>query len=29
MPSSIFTTASKLVKDNFGEEIKWYNEVEL
>ena len=29
MPSSVFITASKLVKDNYGEEIKWYNEVEL
>lgn len=29
MPNSIFITASKLIKDNYGEEIKWYNEVEL
>ena len=29
MPSNIFITASKLIKDNYGEEIKWYNEVEL
>ena len=29
MPNSIFITAGKLIKDNFGEEIKWYNEVEL
>ena len=29
MPNSVFITASKLVKDNFGENIKWYNEIEL
>ena len=29
MPNSIFITASKLVKDNYGEEIKWYNEIKL
>ena len=29
MPSSIFITISKLVKDYFNEDIKWYNEVEL
>ena len=29
MPNSIFITANKLIKDNYGEEIKWYNEVEL
>ena len=29
MPSDIFYAARNLVKDNFDEEIKWYNEVEL
>ena len=29
MPNSVFIIASKLIKDNYGEEIKWYNEVEL
>lgn len=29
MPSSIFITISKLVKDYYNEDIKWYNEVEL
>ena len=29
MPSDIFYAARNLVKDNFDEEIKWYNEIKL